>query len=417
MMDHPYMKAIGMLLTVINILILIFQDFLNDNISEQLALINYAISFVYLAELLAHLYSRGIKQYSRSFVNLLDATVAITSIVEASMVSVNQNFREPTLLSAVRVVRVIRILNQFKFMNIITAVIKATVEQYTYVALILLLFMFMYALLGMQLYGNSIEWGTNPPRTNFDTLLNSFMTLFQLLTLENWVDILEILYGSPISRWVTIVYIISWIMLGTYIIFNLFLALLLGGFDEVDFDTNLQEKRDEYKVIEEQIALKELEEEQQKEVFGQKIGQQDKDIMYIIDDSNLKSKIGTEDTYLNVVDKQTQRDRASYFIVRNTIDDQSSLDEVFETTLNKRLEPRKSKYTLDNNRMLYEGINEELALNFFTKNSIVRRSCALVVSHPIFEKTIMILIGLSMIKLITETYINDIQAVDLPTVY
>ena len=333
------------------------------------------------------------------------------------MVSVNQNFREPTLLSAVRVVRVIRILNQFKFMNIITAVIKATVEQYTYVALILLLFMFMYALLGMQLYGNSIEWGTNPPRTNFDTLLNSFMTLFQLLTLENWVDILEILYGSPISRWVTIVYIISWIMLGTYIIFNLFLALLLGGFDEVDFDTNLQEKRDEYKVIEEQIALKELEEEQQKEVFGQKIGQQDKDIMYIIDDSNLKSKIGTEDTYLNVVDKQTQRDRASYFIVRNTIDDQSSLDEVFETTLNKRLEPRKSKYTLDNNRMLYEGINEELALNFFTKNSIVRRSCALVVSHPIFEKTIMILIGLSMIKLITETYINDIQAVDLPTVY
>ena len=67
--------------------------------------------------------------------------------------------------------------------------------------------------------------------------------------------------------------------------------------------------------------------------------------------------------------------------------------------------------------MLYEGINEELALNFFTKNSIVRRSCALVVSHPIFEKTIMILIGLSMIKLITETYINDIQAVDLPTVY
>ena len=40
-------------------------------------------------------------------------------------------------------------------------------------------------------------------------------------------------------------------MLGTYIIFNLFLALLLGGFDEVDFDTNLQEKRDEYKAIEE----------------------------------------------------------------------------------------------------------------------------------------------------------------------
>lgn len=62
----------------------------------------------------------------------------------------------------------------------------------------------------------------------------SFMCVFDILTMENWNNILFSCLRSTINVVLTILYMITWIFMGNYVLLNLFLAILLGGFDEDD---------------------------------------------------------------------------------------------------------------------------------------------------------------------------------------
>jgi len=48
------------------------------------------------------------------------------------------------------------------------------------------LFVFIYALLGMQIMGGTFDFEDPPPRGNYDTFEIAFTTVFQVLTMENW---------------------------------------------------------------------------------------------------------------------------------------------------------------------------------------------------------------------------------------
>lgn len=69
------------------------------------------------------------------------------------------------------------------------AVIKRSFSQFLYIALLLLLFLFTYALLGMQLFGKiSQDIGEKSPmsRVDFSDFNKAFVNLFQVLTITNW---------------------------------------------------------------------------------------------------------------------------------------------------------------------------------------------------------------------------------------
>ena len=74
------------------------------------------------------------------------------------------------------------------------------------------------------------------PRANYESFTVAFITVFQVLTMENWQ---QVLYASMrscdnkmINKTVTAIYYISWIFIGNFILLNLFLAILIDGFNE-----------------------------------------------------------------------------------------------------------------------------------------------------------------------------------------
>jgi disulfide bond formation protein DsbB len=71
-------------------------------------------------------------------------------------------------------------------MKVIVGVISRSIQSFVYIALLLFLFVFIYALLGRQIYAGELSFDDNPVRQNFDTVVNSLTTTFQILTLENW---------------------------------------------------------------------------------------------------------------------------------------------------------------------------------------------------------------------------------------
>lgn len=68
-------------------------------------------------------------------------------------------------------------------------------------------------------------------RQNFDTFFNALFSVFQVLTVENWNDIETAVLTSSVSYF-GVIYLISWIFIGNWILLSLLQAILLDGFDE-----------------------------------------------------------------------------------------------------------------------------------------------------------------------------------------
>ncbi len=56
------------------------------------------------------------------------------------------------------------------------------------------------------------------------------------MTLENWNDLLYAGLRNSVNKALVLVYYISWIFIGNYALLNLFLAVLLDGFEEDNLD-------------------------------------------------------------------------------------------------------------------------------------------------------------------------------------
>jgi len=65
---------------------------------------------------------------------------------------------------------------------------------------------------------------------NFDTFTNAFGTIFQVLTFDNWDDVMHAMVRA--TGWQCLIYLFSMVLFGSYIILNLFFAILLGDFSD-----------------------------------------------------------------------------------------------------------------------------------------------------------------------------------------
>ena len=121
-------------------------------------------------------------------------------------------------------------------MQVIIGVIQRSFKSFMYVILLMILFVFIYALLGIQIFQGRFDFGPEEslPPEHFEDFAVAFITVFQVLTMENWQTVLftsmRAVKGSSILKAVTAVYYVSWIFIGNFILLNLFLAIVIDSF-------------------------------------------------------------------------------------------------------------------------------------------------------------------------------------------
>ncbi|XP_013909663.1 PREDICTED: voltage-dependent R-type calcium channel subunit alpha-1E-like, partial [Thamnophis sirtalis] len=102
------------------------------------------------------------------------------------------------------------------------------------ISLLFLLFLFIvvFALLGMQLFGGRFNFMDGTPSANFDTFPAAIMTVFQILTGEDWN---EVMYngirsqgGVSSGMWSSIYFIVL-TLFGNYTLLNVFLAIAVDN--------------------------------------------------------------------------------------------------------------------------------------------------------------------------------------------
>ena len=137
--------------------------------------------------------------------------------------------------AALRILRVFRILRMItilpKLRLLIGALLKS-IPSIGYVILLISLLFYVYAIIGVFLFG------TSDPM-HFGDLHHTLVTLFKVLTLEGWTDIMNIhIYGPAsngnsqiISFW-PFLYFASFILIGAMIIMNLFIGVIMNSMQE-----------------------------------------------------------------------------------------------------------------------------------------------------------------------------------------
>ena len=108
---------------------------------------------------------------------------------------------------------------------------------------IIFLAIFIFALLGMQLFGGKmcgLDDG-EVPRHNFDTLLWALVTVFQVLTGEDWN---EVMYdGMAATSNASAFYFVCLLVIGNFLVLNLFIAILLTNFGQQEITTEYEGTR------------------------------------------------------------------------------------------------------------------------------------------------------------------------------
>ena len=301
--------------------------------------------------------------------NLFDALIVILSLVDWIFSANGKSkklsaFRAIRLLRTFRVLRVTKLLRSLAYMKIIIGVIVRSLKKFIYIALLLLLLIFIYSLLGMQLFGGKFNYadnkGDNRLREDFDSFVDAFVTVFQVMTQENWPDLLILSLRSTVNQAVSLIYLVSWIFIGNYIFLNLFVAILLDEFtgEEVEED------------------LKEIEEYEGEE------GEQ----------------FQTKSTSPHITTIGTSVSKGA--TTRESLKPKGSTVSRPSGLFGEFMEDEKGKAFL-----IFDNIPCERALWVFTTENRFRRLCCHIVKHKHFESVILVMILFSSIKLAVDTYI------------
>jgi voltage-gated sodium channel len=165
-----------------------------------------------------------------------------------------------TVLRLVRVLRVLRLVTALPRLQILVGALLKSIPSMAYVAVLLLLHFYVYAVIGVALFGRQ-------DAAHFGGLGKTFLTLFQIVTLEGWADIMRGLMAHPAAAAGAVVaYFVSFILLGTMIILNLLIGVITNGMQEAaaeneNADRARHERRtghptlaDELNVAERQLA-------------------------------------------------------------------------------------------------------------------------------------------------------------------
>ena len=179
-----------MVCVIINTIILSLDRYNQPSQEEYICqTINTGFTIVFALEMALKIFGIGIVKYLSDALNYLDGFVVILSLVELIFLSGQGSF---SAFRAVRVFRVVRMLRTFRVVRIarlfraleemrkLIRVISETLSSFAFVGLLLLLFIFIYTLFGMQLFGGRFNF-PNPqdnPRQNFDSFSNAFVRIY-----------------------------------------------------------------------------------------------------------------------------------------------------------------------------------------------------------------------------------------------
>ena len=232
---------------------------------------NMLFYFIFLIEMCLKMGGFGFKHYFRRKANTFDMAIVILSTFDVVFFFLefinggSSNKELEKVSSLILVFRIFRVLRIFKLartwprLEFFLTTMVDTINNVGSFGILLSIFIFMYAILGMEMlsyklrvtrYDTPVPYFTtnNPdvsekysiPDSNFDSFINAVISVFIVLANDGWTTIYFNYYrtAGPI---LSSLFFVSLVVLGQMILLNLFLSMMLEKFDDDKFERESQE--------------------------------------------------------------------------------------------------------------------------------------------------------------------------------
>ena len=155
------------------------------------------------------------QRYFQDGWNVFDFSIIVVSLLPATG-------QLATLARLARLLRVLRLISALPELRLIVATLVRSIPSMAHVLMLMSIIFYVYGVAGYHLFHD-----IDP--THWRNLGIALLSLFRIVTLEDWTDIMyAAMEGTPWA-WV---YFVSFVVLGTFVVVNLFIAVVINNLDE-----------------------------------------------------------------------------------------------------------------------------------------------------------------------------------------
>ncbi|XP_051864678.1 voltage-dependent calcium channel type A subunit alpha-1 isoform X10 [Drosophila albomicans] len=216
---------------------------------------------LFMSEMFIKMYALGPRIYFESSFNRFDCVVISGSIFEVIWSEVKGGSFGLSVLRALRLLRIFKVTKYWSSLRNLVISLLNSMRSIISLLFLLFLFILIFALLGMQLFGGQFNLPGGTPETNFNTFPIALLTVFQILTGEDWNEVMYqgiISQGGAKKGMIYSIYFIVLVLFGNYTLLNVFLAIAVDNLANAQELTAAEEEQVEE---DKEKQLQELEKE------------------------------------------------------------------------------------------------------------------------------------------------------------
>ncbi|KQS30165.1 uncharacterized protein Dere_GG19319, isoform R [Drosophila erecta] len=241
----PFVELFITLCIVVNTMFMAMDHHdMNKEMERVLKSGNYFFTATFAIEATMKLMAMSPKYYFQEGWNIFDFIIVALSLLELGL----EGVQGLSVLRSFRLLRVFKLAKSWPTLNLLISIMGRTVGALGNLTFVLCIIIFIFAVMGMQLFGKNYTDHKDRfpdgdlPRWNFTDFMHSFMIVFRVLCGE-WIESMwDCMYVGDVS---CIPFFLATVVIGNLVVLNLFLALLLSNFGSsslsaptADNDTN-----------------------------------------------------------------------------------------------------------------------------------------------------------------------------------
>uniref|UniRef100_A0A665VD47 Sodium channel protein n=1 Tax=Echeneis naucrates TaxID=173247 RepID=A0A665VD47_ECHNA len=249
----PFVDLTITICIVLNTLFMAMEHYpMTKGFSRMLTVGNQVFTAIFTAEMVLKIVALDPYYYFQEGWNIFDGIIVSLSLMELCL----ENVVGMSVLRSFRLLRVFKLAKSWPTLNTLIKIIGNSVGALGNLTLVLAIIVFIFAVVGMQLFGKSykdcvckISADCTLPRWHMNDFFHSFLIVFRVLCGE-WIETMWDCMEVAGTAMCIIVYMMV-MVIGNLVVLNLFLALLLSSFSA----DNLAATEDESDTNNLQIAI------------------------------------------------------------------------------------------------------------------------------------------------------------------
>ena len=155
------------------------------------------------------------QDYFRDGWNIFDFMVIVFALIPATG-------QFAMIARLARLLRVVRLISAIRDLRLIVAALVRSIPSVGHVIMLMSIVVYIYAIMGFHLFH------THDPE-HWGSLAISLLTLFNIITLDGWTNVMNTAMQKYSFAWV---YFVSFVVVGTFVVINLFIAIIINSLDD-----------------------------------------------------------------------------------------------------------------------------------------------------------------------------------------